>query len=93
MQGFLQTLPRDQDEYFEGARWMYNYLYEGALPGTGKGYFLDKTPRYYLVIPELYCTFPKAHYIFLLRNPVAVLCSILETREKKDWPWAVQVQA
>ena len=85
VQGFLQALPDEQDEYYEGVRRMYTYLYQSALAGTGKRYFLDKTPRYYFVISELYRTFPKAHYIILLRNPVAALCSVLKTRVKKDW--------
>lgn len=40
-------------------------------------YFLDKTPRYYHIIDELYEIFPNAKYIFLVRNPVSVFNSIL----------------
>ncbi len=85
MQDFLQTLPRGEDEYINGVRRMYTYLYERALVNSGKRYFLDKTPRYYFSIPELYHVFPKAHYIILLRNPLAVLCSILKTWTKENW--------
>lgn len=41
--------------------------------------FLDKTPRYYLIIPDLLRLFPRARFVFLLRNPLAVLTSMLET--------------
>jgi len=85
VEGFLQTLPGGEDEYVEGLRRMYAYLYGRALTSSDKRYFLDKTPRYYFVIPELYRTFPNAHYIILLRNPLAVLCSALETWVKEDW--------
>ncbi len=37
---------------------MLTYLYACALEGSGKNIFLDKTPRYYFVIPELQRVFP-----------------------------------
>jgi hypothetical protein len=85
VQGFLQMLPDGEGEYFEGLRRMYSYLYGRALASSGKRYFLDKTPRYYLIISELYRIFPKAHCIILLRNPLAVLCSGLRTWTKERW--------
>jgi hypothetical protein len=85
VQEFLQSLPDGEDEYFEAVRRMCSYLYERALEGSGKRYFLDKTPRYYLIIPELYRTFPQAKYIILFRNPLAVLGSILNTWVRENW--------
>ena len=85
LQDFLQILPNGKADFFEGVRRMYGYLYKRALENAGKCYFLDKTPRYYFIIPELYHTFPKAHYIILFRNPLAVLCSILNTWINKNW--------
>ncbi len=85
LQDFLQMLPGGEGEYIEGLRRMYIYLYERALEGKSKRYFLDKTPRYYFVIPELYRVFSEAHYIILLRNPLAVLCSVIKTWVKEDW--------
>lgn len=81
---FLSHLPCGENEYVEGVRRMYGYLYERALAGSGKHYFLDKTPRYYFVITELYETFPDAYFVILLRNPLAVLCSIIG-RIKGNW--------
>jgi len=85
VQRFLQTVPGGEDEYIEGTRRMYTYLYERALIGSDARYFLDKTPRYYFIVPELYRTFPEAHYVILLRNPLAVLCSVLKTWIGGDW--------
>jgi hypothetical protein len=82
LQGFIQTLPDGQDVFNEGIRRMYSYLYTQAITTSGKRYFLDKTPRYYFIIPDLYRIFPKAHYIILLRNPLAVLSSIINTWTK-----------
>lgn len=42
-------------------------------------YFIDKTPRYYLIISELADIFPDAKFIFLFRNPISVYASILNT--------------
>jgi hypothetical protein len=82
---FLQELSGGKEEYYEGLRRMYTYLYERALETSGKKYFLDKTPRYFFVIPELYQIFPKAHYIILLRNPLAVMASTLNTWVGTNW--------
>lgn len=85
VQQFLQELPTGEKAYYEGLRRMYTYLYESALTGSGKHYFLDKTPRYYHIIPELYQTFPQSDFIFLFRNPLAVVGSIITTWTKEEW--------
>ncbi len=85
LQEFLKILPEGEETYFEGIRRMYSYLYETALNTSGKQYFLDKTPRYYHIIPELYKIFPEAQYIILLRNPLAVLCSMINTWVNGKW--------
>jgi hypothetical protein len=79
VQEFLRHLPEREGTYWDGVRRMLTYLYNCVLEGSGKSTFLDKTPRYYLVIPELQRVFPHARFVFLLRNPIAVLSSILET--------------
>lgn len=85
IKNFLKLLADGEDEYMEALRRMYSYLYQRALETSGKRYFLDKTPRYYLIISELYRLFPKATFIILLRNPLAVLCSILNTWVQGKW--------
>lgn len=42
-------------------------------------YFVDKTPRYHLIIDSLYKTFPDAKFIILVRNPLSCLSSGIET--------------
>lgn len=59
-------------------------LYGDALQQSGKKLFLDKTPRYYLITEELREAFPKARFIFLVRNPLAVLASMLQPL-RGDW--------
>jgi len=72
---FLASLPDGEETYFEGLRLMFGHIYGCALKSSNEIYFLDKTPRYYEVIPELYKVFPGAKFIILLRNPLAVLNS------------------
>ena len=64
---FLKHVPAGNEAYLEGVRRMCAYLYDCALAPTGKRFFLDKTPPYYFIIPELQETFPDARIIFLLR--------------------------
>lgn len=85
VEDFLETFPNGEDAYFEGLRRMCSYLYGNALANSGKQYFLDKTPPYYHIIPELHRIFPEAHFIILLRNPLAVLFSAVNCWEHKDW--------
>ena len=61
-----------------------NNLYDQSRRHQGKKFFLDKTPRYYNVIEDLYDIFPNAKFIILLRNPLAVLNSVLKTWVKDD---------
>jgi len=87
---FLQKLPNREEEYYQGVRCMYSYLYGRSLSTADKRYFLDKTPRYYFVIQQLYRTFPKAHFLILYRNPLAVLTSIIKTWTKENWFYLFQ---
>lgn len=85
LQSFIHELPAGEEDYLESIRCAYAGMYNKVLALSGKQYFLDKTPRYYFIIPELYRIFPKASYIILYRNPLSVLYSILTTWVKENW--------
>lgn len=85
---FLTELPGGESIYFNAIGKMGAYLYNCAMQDTDKTYFLDKTPRYYYIIPELVNIFPEAHFIILVRNPLAVLCSIVTTWIKIQENWS-----
>lgn len=82
---FLEFNGGGEAVYLDALRGLASTLYGAALRKGGKEIFLDKTPRYYFIIPELYRLFPKAKFVFLLRNPLAVLHSILETWIRGEW--------
>ncbi len=76
---FLEGIGEGEDAYIAGLRTMAAGLYGKALEPSGKTVFLDKTPRYFYILPELHRLFPKAKIVLLLRNPLAVLASVLRT--------------
>jgi hypothetical protein len=81
LQAFLQETPGGIDDYDEGLRRMWSYLYSRITERAGpqRTHFVDKTPRYYFIIPELLRVFPAATVIVLMRNPLAVLCSLVSS--------------
>lgn len=48
-------------------------------------YFIDKTPRYHLIIDQIHKTFPDAKFIYLLRNPLSIISSMIGTDPKNYW--------
>jgi hypothetical protein len=75
---FVERFPDGVDGYRQALRTFILDLYERAAPGPGR-YFVDKTPRYHFVVEELFATFPEARFVFLWRNPLAIVASIVET--------------
>lgn len=82
---FLATLGNGKDEYLTAVGKMALHLYGAACAEAGKPLFLDKTPRYYRILPQLRQVFPRARYVVLLRNPAAVLSSIIHTWVNNNW--------
>ena len=78
MQDFIRVLPQGKQDYHTALRRFANELYEKQCP-NGEPYFLDKTPRYYLIIKELAEIFPEAKFILLVRDPLQVIASIIRT--------------
>lgn len=85
LQIFLSQTEQPTVVYDEALRAFAQVLYGSQLTKSGKRYFLDKTPRYYLIISELGRIFPEAKFVFLLRNPLAVLSSILKNWIGSEW--------
>ena len=83
---FLENYTDGLHVYDAAIRAWAKTIYGNALSKSDKRYFLDKTPRYFFIVPELYRLFPKARFIFLIRNPMAVLDSLLKTYVKGRWP-------
>lgn len=52
---------------------------------NGEHYFLDKTPRYHMISSEITSMFHQSKPIVLVRHPLAVVASILETWADRKW--------
>lgn len=79
---FIKNLPQKEIDYKNALRTFMFELYTKQCRNN-EIYFLDKTPRYYLIIDEIVDLFPNAKFIFLFRNPVHVYASIVNTWGKK----------
>jgi Sulfotransferase family len=84
LEHFWRRLPGGRQDYLSEVGAMARRLYEKASD-HGARYFLDKTPRYSLVVNELLDTFPDAKVIFLWRNPLAIVASIVDTWFAGRW--------
>lgn len=81
---FIAVLPEGRADYDRALRDFTLRLYRQAA-GPEPAYFLDKTPRYALVAEQLADVFPDARFVFLWRNPLAVVASISETWDDGRW--------
>ena len=83
---FLGRLDGGLAHYNECLRDCALRIYGKALGDSAPGQrFLDKTPRYYHIAADLLEMFPKAKFLFLLRNPLAVFGSILSYNFQGDF--------
>jgi hypothetical protein len=73
----VAELPRGEEDYLDACRAYVDVLYGRLLAskGSGKRFFLDKTPANALVLPFITKLYPKAHYVVLTRHPAAVFSS------------------
>lgn len=82
IEDFASGLPEGGDDYVEELRRFALRLYEKAAE-EGDAYFLDKSPPYCLIAEEIMQLFPEGKFVFLWRNPLSVIASLIDT-----WgPW------
>jgi hypothetical protein len=74
----IMNLPGKETEYLRYLEEFALNIYSG-LSQSDSIYFLDKTPRYFWIIPEIKKIFSEAKFIFLFRDPVQIYASLLET--------------
>ncbi len=83
IEDFTAQMQGGRDEYLFELREFATALYGAAA--HGERYFLDKTPRYHLIIHEIMELFPEGKFIFLWRQPLAVAASIVESFGRGKW--------
>jgi hypothetical protein len=67
------------DTFLRAARAFATTTYNRYLQAADKSVFVDKTPRYYHILDFIEALFPKAHKIWLKRNPLDVALSYVNS--------------
>jgi Sulfotransferase family len=83
---FIGELPGGRADYLDALGACARQLYARTAP-PGTRYFLDKTPRYHLIVDELAAAFPDAPLLFLWRHPLAVAASIIDSWSRPPGRW------
>ena len=74
--GFVESLPRGKDDYWDACRAYCGILYGRHLEANGGlKICLDKTPAYGLILPFIAKVYPDAKYVVLTRHPLALFSS------------------
>lgn len=92
---FISDLPDKEETYRYWLRTCYAGLYQDRLRSEGATFYLDKTPRYHIIAPELMELFPRAKFILLWRHPLDTLRSIYECINydiDRFGPWEVDIR-
>ena len=74
---FAEKLPNGTQDYFDAIQFFACNLYEKSA--GNKKFFLDKTPRYHVISAEIMRAFPDAKFVFLIRHPIAIYASVIQT--------------
>lgn len=82
IEDFCKELPEEDEDYRAELRGFVLRLYEKAAGGEAR-YFLDKSPPYCLIAEEIIRLFPEGKFVFLWRNPLSIVASIIQTWK----PW------
>lgn len=84
IEDFCMELPGGAERYRRELHDFILRLYDAAA-GEDADYFLDKSPPYHLVADEIMRLFPEGRFIFLWRNPLAIIASLVETWLRGEW--------
>jgi len=82
---FVNEMPGGMADYEDELRRFILGLYRKAAGNERARYFLDKTPRYHVVSQEIIDLFPTGKFIFLWRNPLSVVSSMISTFGGGRW--------
>ena len=85
LEDFIGGLRGGEEAYRSELAQFVLRLYGRSSRKTGAKYFLDKTPRYHLILDEIIEMFPEGKFIFLWRNPLSVAASISNTWDAGHW--------
>lgn len=79
MHELVASLPGGEADYLDALRACSDTLYRRLLEASGRERLLDKTPAYALVLDFLAKLYPRARYVVLTRQPLAVWSSYVQS--------------
>lgn len=82
----IGVLPHGRADYLDALAGCARELYARTSP-PGTRYFVDKTPRYHLIVDEIAEAFPEAPLIFLWRHPLAIAASVMTNWARPPGHW------
>ncbi len=77
-------LPNGKEDYYSEIANFTRRIYT-KISNKNTLYFLDKTPRYHLIADDILSIFPEGKFIFLWRNPLSIISSIIDTWGRGRW--------
>jgi hypothetical protein len=84
IENLCEFLPVGRADYLSEVRRLAMRIY-GLAAKPGSAYFLDKTPRYHFIADDIISLFDDARFVFLWRNPLAVVASMVDTGAAGRW--------
>lgn len=84
VEDFCRELPAGAEDYRTELRDFVLRLYAKAA-SDGTRFFLDKSPPYYFIADDIIDLFPEGKFVFLWRNPLSIVASIIETWQGGCW--------
>jgi sulfotransferase family protein len=84
IEDFCESLPGGRSDYLGEIGELALRLYARSAKGNAR-FFVDKTPRYHVICAEILRLFAEGKFVFLWRNPLAIISSIIETWGKGRW--------
>lgn len=81
---FSERIEGGEEGFEDELRRFVRRLYDRAAAAEAR-YFLDKTPRYHTLAPNLLDLFPEAKAIILWRNPLSIIASMIKTWGDGQW--------
>ncbi len=75
MRELVAALPGGERDYLDALRACSDRIYAQLLAPSGRSLLLDATPAYALVLDFLAQLYPRARYVVVTRNPLAIWCA------------------
>lgn len=79
----ISLMPNKEQDWYRHIRDFSTSVYSD-LSDSNARYFIDKTPRYFLIVDFIKKIYPDAKLIFLFRNPVEIVASYMSSFSHGD---------